>query len=368
MNQPVYSYDYVPDNSGYAQINTYARNVQTDLGNNNTMSSDQFKNKFRTKKDAHFYFERILFKVMPGINYLNLYHYMLFYTGKVKLMSLNQLKGDNVTNIIGISDHNTVYSYIMNNDEWINYVPYLPVIENGTVVKKYLKVPWNYCVKLLLSLDNHWSNNIYLPAYRRMLNLSDEPSAMITVTEEVNQNLHLMPSSTGRNSGGSAMLRFAQLETLMEGSDDYRANLINTNQNTNNATLPTLISANHYVNTGNIQLRTNNYQNLSREELINLLIQNQANNNNNNNNNNNVQNQIFEAKLQTLYFSLAQLNFQNPAQLNLENCTIAQLNDLETMINNSVNQYQQLVLNQEQYNECNNYVCELIRQAFNLNN
>ena len=43
----------------------------------------------------------------------------------------------------------------------------------------------------------------------------------MTVLNEVAQNLDLMPQTSGRASGGNAILRYAQLETIMEGDQTY---------------------------------------------------------------------------------------------------------------------------------------------------
>ena len=68
---------------------------------------------------------------------------------------------------------------------------------------------------------------------------------MVTVTAEVNQHLDLMPSTSGRATGGNAMLRYAQLETMMEGSDEYRTTLVNSNGANNNRAFPTQVNGSH---------------------------------------------------------------------------------------------------------------------------
>lgn len=63
----------------------------------------------------------------------------------------------------------------------------------------------------------------------------------MTIKEEYARNLHLMPSTSGRAKGSSSIIRMAQLETMMEGSADYRYSLLNDNINIGQV-LPTEIN------------------------------------------------------------------------------------------------------------------------------
>ena len=117
-----------------------------------------------------------------------------------------------------------------------------------------------------------------------------------------------------------------------------------------------------------MQRRTQSFSNMTKEELLQYVLQQNTNNpNNNNQNTNNLNSQAIlkQNKLQAIQFLLAQLNFNNPFNLNLENRSITSLNNLETLINNSVNQQSHLVLTPEELSEANNFICGLVIQTLN---
>ena len=75
-------------------------------------------------------------------------------------------------------------------------------------------------------------------------NDSSVANGIITVTEEVAQNLHLMPQTSGKTTGGNQILRYAQLETMLEGSSGLKQNLT-YNQLSGNGNLPSRVYPNH---------------------------------------------------------------------------------------------------------------------------
>ena len=75
-------------------------------------------------------------------------------------------------------------------------------------------------------------------------NDSSVANGIITVTEEVAQNLHLIPQTSGKTTGGNQILRYAQLETMLEGSSELRQNLT-YNQLIGNGNLPSRLYPNH---------------------------------------------------------------------------------------------------------------------------
>ena len=110
-------------------------------------------------------------------------------------------------------------------------------------------------------------------------NGSSVANGIITVTEEVAQNLHLMPQTSGKTNGGNQILRYVILETMLEGSSELRRNLTN-NQLSGNGNLPRRVDPNHKAKTGFARERNNELEQLSKEELINMLLKNIQNFNN----------------------------------------------------------------------------------------
>ena len=81
---------------------------------------------------------------------------------------------------------------------------------NGkNVVKEYLILSWEHLFQILVSLDRLWYDQIYMPAYLawKDKNESSVADGIITVADEVAQNLHLMPQTSGKTTGGNQILR-----------------------------------------------------------------------------------------------------------------------------------------------------------------
>ena len=85
-------------------------------------------------------------------------------------------------------------------------------------------------------------------------NDSSVADGFITFTNEVAQNLHLMPQTTGKTTGDNQILRYAQLLTSLVGSNALRAQLTHNQQN-GNGSLPSRIDPNHFVQSGSIRER-----------------------------------------------------------------------------------------------------------------
>ena len=71
-----------------------------------------------------------------------------------------------------------------------------------------------------------------MPAQRNKINNNDDlTNGLITIGEEQAANVDLMPQTSGRSTGGNAMARYAQLDTMLEGGQDFRDRLVNNNHN-----------------------------------------------------------------------------------------------------------------------------------------
>ena len=68
------------------------------------------------------------------------------------------------------------------------------------MVKEYLILSWEHLFQILVSLDRLWYDQIYMPAYLawKDKNESSVAGGIMTLTDEVAQNLHLMPQISGK--------------------------------------------------------------------------------------------------------------------------------------------------------------------------
>ena len=123
-----------------------------------------------------------------------------------------------------------------------------------------------------------------------------------------------MPQTSDKTTGGNQILRYAQLETMLEGSSALRENLANNISNGNDF-IPSRVDPNHFAQTGFVRERNTELEQQSKEELINMLLKNTQNFNNNVSqnqtsfgNNTDFQQLIFQSKLHLIYYKLAQIN------------------------------------------------------------
>ena len=107
---PVFTFDHVPNNSGYNHINAQAQQAQQNTEGSSTFTLAEFREKFKKKKDAHYYFEKIMQKLLDDVKEYNLQHYMLFFTGKVQLVSISDITIADIKHLDGVTDQITVFN------------------------------------------------------------------------------------------------------------------------------------------------------------------------------------------------------------------------------------------------------------------
>jgi len=90
---------------------------------------------------------------------------------------------------------------------------------------------------------------------------------MITVTSEVANNTDLIIPTGGRARGGNSMVRFAELETLFEGSTEFNERAVQNSIALHNEN-PRNIYVGTYLRTGIVRNNQMNINNMSRNQLI----------------------------------------------------------------------------------------------------
>ena len=85
---------------------------------------------------------------------------MLIQTKTVLSLKINQVTINNIHNIPGISDHDTLYNNCVNDPLVITYMCYKPVFKDGSITKEYLKFTRYYLAKLQASLKPEWYERV----------------------------------------------------------------------------------------------------------------------------------------------------------------------------------------------------------------
>ena len=81
---------------------------------------------------------------------------------------------------------------------------------------------------------------------------SSVADGFIIVTGEVAQNLLLMPQTSGKMTCGNQILKYAQIETMPDGSYWLRTNL-GQNQLNGNGLIPSRIDFNQFIQMGSVR-------------------------------------------------------------------------------------------------------------------
>ena len=89
----------------------------------------------------------------------------------------------------------------------------------------------------------------------------------ITVRSEVQENLGFVRHTGGSSRSGNAMTRFAEMESLLENSERFNtgvADQMSAQQRVN----PLTANIPNFINTGNISSNRMNFDNMTRQQLI----------------------------------------------------------------------------------------------------